>query len=108
MLHEVLILGPLGYEPNTLPLCHGAVKMLVIYQEWTCIWTCMTIKVMERLIAMTGKSLLHEVSILGHLGYEPNTLPLRHGAVKMLVIYQERTCIWTCMTIKVMERLEHS
>jgi hypothetical protein len=39
--------------------------MLVIYQEWTCIWTCMTIKVMERLIAMTGKSLLHEVSIIG-------------------------------------------
>ena len=24
--------------------------------------------------------LLHEVSILGPLGYEPNTLPLRHGA----------------------------
>lgn len=28
------------------------------------------------------KSLLHKVSILGPLGYEPNTLPLRHGAVK--------------------------
>ena len=27
------------------------------------------------------KTLLHEVSILGPLGYEPNTLPLRHGAV---------------------------
>ena len=26
------------------------------------------------------KSLLHKVSILGPLGYEPNTLPLRHGA----------------------------
>lgn len=31
------------------------------------------------------KSLLHKVSILGPLGYEPNTLPLRHGADAHLV-----------------------
>ena len=29
---------------------------------------------------MSNENLLHEVSILGPLGYEPNTLPLRHGA----------------------------
>ena len=31
--------------------------------------------------AATKKKLLHSVSIRGPLGYEPNTLPLRHGAV---------------------------
>jgi hypothetical protein len=28
------------------------------------------------------KMLLHSVSIRGPLGYEPNTLPLRHGAIE--------------------------
>ena len=35
-----------------------------------------------------SKRLLHQVSILGPLGYEPNTLPLRHGALTVLFYHR--------------------
>ena len=36
-LHEVSILGPLGYEPNTLPLRHRAISMTMSCLIYVCL-----------------------------------------------------------------------
>ena len=70
---EVSILGPLGYEPNALPLRHPAF-IRNKKKKSECVFTKQTVSVF---LEKNGRG---EVSILGPLGYEPNALPLRYPA----------------------------